>query len=104
MIVELRTYHIQPGKMQVWLDHYEKAGLPLQLQYLGNLIGFFTGEIGSINQVKHLWAYASLAERESRRAALGKDPGWQDYRRNIPPVVLAQSSEILNPTAFSPLK
>jgi hypothetical protein len=104
MIVELRTYQIQPGKIQIWLDHYEKAGLPLQLRYLGNLVGFFTGEIGTINQVKHLWAYQSLADRESRRAALSNDPQWQDYRRNIPPVVLAQSNEILTPTTFSPLK
>ena len=104
MIVELRTYQIQPGKLQIWLDHYEKAGLPYQLKHLGNLIGFFVGEIGTINQVKHLWAYASLADRESRRAAMAKDPNWQEYRRHIPPVVLTQTSEILTPTAFSPLR
>lgn len=104
MIVELRTYHIQPGKIQTWLSHYEKSGLPLQIRYLGNLIGFFTGEIGSINQVKHLWAYQSLAERETRRAALFNDPEWQEYRKNIPPVVLSQNNEILVPTGFSPLK
>lgn len=104
MIVELRTYQIQPGKMQIWLDHYEKAGLPHQLKYLGKLVGFFVGEIGTINQVKHLWAYDSLTDREARRSALAKDPGWQEYRRLIPPVVVAQSNEILVPTAFSPLK
>ncbi len=104
MIVELRTYHIQPGKLQIWLDHYEKCGLQLQLDYLGQLVGFFVGEIGTINQVKHLWAYDSLAERERRRTALFADPKWQEYRNSIPPLVLAQNSEILKPTSFSPLK
>lgn len=102
MIVELRTYQIQPGKIQLWLDHYEKSGLPLQLRYLGELMGFFVGEIGTINQVKHLWAYRSLADREARRAALFNDPEWQEYRRHIPPVVVAQSNEILVPARFSP--
>jgi hypothetical protein len=104
MIVELRTYTIQPGKTKQWLDHYEKAGLPLQLRYLGKLIGFFSGEIGTINQVKHLWAFDSLADREARRAALRQDPDWQKYLDDTPPVALAQTSEILIPTSFSPLK
>lgn len=104
MIVELRTYQIQPGKIKIWLDHYEKAGLPLQLRYLGKLVGFFVGEIGTINQVKHLWAYDSLADREKRRTLLFEDGDWQEYRRNIPAVVIAQSNEILTPTAFSPLR
>jgi hypothetical protein len=104
MIVELRTYTIQQGKMQVWLDHYEQKGLPAQLRHLGKLIGFFTSEIGTLNQVTHLWAYESLADREKRRAIMMDDPEWQEYRKNIPPVVVAQKSEILSPTRFSPLR
>jgi hypothetical protein len=104
VIVELRTYTIQPTKMKEWLDNYEQLGLPTQLRMLGKLIGFFTTEIGPLNQVTHLWAYDSLADREARRAAMMKDPEWERYRKSIPPIVLAQECKILNPTSFSPLK
>jgi hypothetical protein len=104
MIVEMRTYTVQPGKAGAWVEFYEKRGLPTQQRMLGKLIGFFTSEIGTLNQVVHLWAYDSLAERERRRTEMAKDPEWQAYLRDQPPVLLRQESQILNPTSFSPLK
>ena len=32
----------------------------LQQRILGNLIGYFTTEIGMLNQSVHLWGYTSL--------------------------------------------
>jgi NIPSNAP len=106
MILEIRTYTVQPGKAQQWLDYYEKHGLPVQQKHLGGLVGFFTGEIGTLNQIVHLWKYESLADREARRAAMAKDPAWQSYLKDQPqpsPLV-AQECRILTPTAFSPMK
>lgn len=106
MILEIRTYTVQPGKAQQWLDYYEKHGLPVQQKHLGGLIGFFTSEIGTLNQIVHLWKYESLADREARRGAMGKDPAWHAYLQGQPqpsPLV-SQECRILNPTAFSPMK
>jgi hypothetical protein len=36
--------------MPKWLALYEEVGLPVQLRHLGNLIGFFQNEIGTLNQ------------------------------------------------------
>ena len=105
MIVEMRTYTAQPGKARDWLDYYEKNGLPVQKRVLGRLVGFFTTELGALNQIVHLWAYESLADREQRRAALVKEPEWQAYLKNNPSHLLAaQETKILVPTPFSPLK
>lgn len=105
MILEIRTYTAAVGKTQQWLDYYGKNGLPIQQEMLGKLIFFGTAEIGTLNQVTHIWAYNSLAEREQKRGAMAKDPRWQDYLKNQPPgVLLAQETKILNPVAFSPLK
>lgn len=104
MIVEMRIYTIEPGKTTVWLEYYEKHGLPIQQRLLGTLIGFFTSEIGTLNQVTHLWAYDSLAEREQKRAAMYKDPDWLAYLKDAPGVVLSMENRILTPTRFSPLK
>jgi hypothetical protein len=105
MIVEIRTYTMHPGKTGAWLDYYEKNGLPIQQEMLGKLVFFGTTEIGPLNQVVHIWAYASLADREQRRGAMAKDPRWHNYLKNqTPGLLLAQESKILNPASFSPLK
>jgi NIPSNAP len=104
MIVEERTYTMQPGKARIWLDYYQERGLPIQQRMLGKLIGFFTSEIGELNQVVHIWAYESLADREQRRGAMMKDPDWQAFLKDVPPVIVKQETRILVPTSFSPLK
>ena len=104
MIVEMRTYTLKPLRTADFLNLYEQAALPLQLKYLGHLIGFYVSELGPLNQVVHLWGFDSLAERESRRLAMERDPGWTAYREALRDldVILAQESKILKTTAFSP--
>jgi len=106
MILELRTYTAHPGKTAAWLEYYEKNGLALQQKYLGRLVGFFTSEIGTLNQIVHMWAFDSFADRERRRKELAQDPAWQAFLKNNPqpPLLISQESQILNPTSFSPLK
>ena len=38
------------------------------------LIGYFTTEIGTLNQIVHMWGYESMAQRQERRTALYSDP------------------------------
>lgn len=80
MYYELRTYTLDPLKMADWLALYQSHALEVQSEHLGNLVGFFTSEFGDVNQVVHIWGYASLDERIARRAA------WQPTRagRNSP--------------------
>jgi hypothetical protein len=107
MILEVRTYTAQTGGGAArWLEYYEKNGLPAQQRHLGGLVGFFTSEIGPLNQIVHMWRYESLADREARRAALAKDQEGQSFRKNglQPSPLLSQETKILVPTAFSPMK
>lgn len=76
MIVDHRTYAIKPGKLNEYLKAYETEALPLQLKYLGHCVGWYvSNDIGPLNQVVHMWAYQSLADREARRGKLAADPG-----------------------------
>ena len=106
MIIDHRTYTLHPLKLPKWLKLYEQSGLPVQLKHLGHLIGFFTSEIGPLNQVVHLWQFEDLADRARRRAAMAEDPDWHEFlRRNEELGALQhQENKILLPTAFSPLK
>ncbi len=103
MIVEERTYTLHPGKTVAYLKAYEEVGLDVQRAILGNLIGYFTTEIGTLNQIVHMWGYEDMADRQARRSKLLEDPTWQSYVETIRPLVIHQENRILVPTSFSPI-
>jgi hypothetical protein len=102
MIVEHRTYTVHHGKMEEYLARYEKYGLPIQLKHLQRLVGFYVSEIGVLNQVVHLWAYDSLADREERRNRMEADPEWTAFKVTNKGTFTAQEIRILKSAKFSP--
>ena len=102
MIAEMRTYTLYPGKVGPYMALYEAEGLAVQTRILGRLLGYYSTEIGDVNQVVHLWAYDSFEERLKRRAALFADPTWLAYIPKIVGMLVTQESKILNPARFSP--
>ena len=104
MIIDHRTYNMTHGKMNDYLERYEGIGLPLQIEHLGHLVGFFVSDIGPLNQVVHLWAYDSIADREIRRERMAADPRWQSFLTGNLGMFASQEIKILKPTSFSPLR
>lgn len=102
MFVDHRTYTIPHGRMQEYLDRYEATGLPLQRRHLGHHIGCYVSEIGTLNQVIHLWGFASMADREIRRARMEQDPAWAAFREANAGTFTHQETRILRATSFSP--
>lgn len=101
MIVDHRTYTVHPGKLPEYLEMYKTEGLPLQQQYLGTCVGWYVSmDIGTLNQVVHLWAYDSLADRAERRAALMKDAAWLAFLKKAMPFLQSMENKILTPTDF----
>jgi hypothetical protein len=104
VIVEERIYTLEVGKTPEFLRLYELEGLAIQTRILGNMIGYFSSEIGDLNLVVHMWGYESFEERTRRRAELMADPGWQAYVAKVRPFVLEQKNRILIPAPFSPIR
>jgi NIPSNAP len=106
MFYEIRTYTFKPLRGADWLALYKTEGLPLQQEFLGQLIGFFTTEIGDISQIVHIWAYESLDDRIFRRDRMAADSRWQEFGRKVKAldIVVKMESRIMRPTEFSPLK
>lgn len=104
MIIEERDYRIRTGKLRPFITAYEAKGLPLQLEFLGRLIGYFTSEIGELNHVVSLWGFESLDDRMQRRGRMLADPRWQAYLDQVTDLIDVQSTRVLLPTAFSPLR
>jgi hypothetical protein len=104
MIIDHRTYVTKHGRLQEFLDRYEKMALGVQQEYLGRLVGYFVTDIGLQNQVVHLWAYDSLADRDERRGRMEKDPAWTAFKQANAGVFKSQENKILKPVHFSPIK
>jgi hypothetical protein len=104
MIVEQRDYHVFTGKLNEVVRMYETEGIELQQRHLGDLIGVFTTDIGSLSTYTSMWAYESYADREERRASLQGDERWRDFLARLQPLLHTQQNRILVPTAFSPIR
>ncbi len=103
MIVEKRTYTFHPGKLHEFLALYEKEAFAVHTQYLP-LIGYFTTDVGTLNQVVSLWGYESMADRDEKRALLYADPAWIAFAPKVTPFIQKMETEILRPTSFSPIR
>ena len=104
MVVEERIYTLQPGQAGAYLKAYEAEGMAIQKPILGRMVGYYQTEFGPLNQVIHLWAYESLAEREERRARLLADEHWKAYAVKVRPMVLSQENRLLVPAPFLTVK
>ena len=104
MLVEQRTYTFHPGQAAAFLDAYIGDIQELQLRTLGNMIGYFTTEIGPLNQTVHLWGYDSLDERLRRRKVLGDTTEWKAFLKKVLPFIIDMKTKILIPTGFSPIR
>ena len=102
MIVEQRTYTVKPGAVPEYMTLYEAEGFAIQQPILGNLVGWYYTDFGPLNQIVHMWGYDSYAERERRRAELGRNTDWQGFLPKIRPLLVRQENKILLPAPWSP--
>lgn len=95
MIYDLRTYLLRPRsapefakRMEASLQHREK---------FSPLGGYWTTEVGTLNEVVHIWPYDSIAHAETVRAELTANPDktWPPRGEDI---ILEMRSEYLAST------
>ena len=104
MIVEERDYRIKPGRIGQFVSTYEVHGLPIQQELLGEFLGYFTSEVGELNHVVALWGYPSFEDRLARRAKMMADQRWLNYLDMVTDLIDVQTTRLLLPTSFSPIR
>jgi hypothetical protein len=103
MLIELREYRIIPGRVREFLALLEAEGLPIQIAHLGEPIGYFTTDVGDVNEVVHMWAFTNAADREKRRANMNADARWSAFLPKGAAFVQVMRSRLLRPAPFSPI-
>ncbi|XP_061197392.1 protein NipSnap homolog 3A-like [Saccostrea echinata] len=101
-VYELRTYSIYPKDFKAFIQ-LSAEHLHLRTKH-SKLIGYWTSEIGGINDVVHIWEYDCLKHRADVRQALGNDPDWlAQYIKKILPMLDRQDNALLKLTRKSSL-
>ncbi|WP_068117298.1 NIPSNAP family protein [Tropicimonas marinistellae] len=77
MLLELRTYDFAPGVAHQYLELLAHDGIHLITRHLP-LAGYWITEVGQLNRLHHLWAYADIADRLRRRDKLMSDRDWTE--------------------------
>ena len=104
MLVEMRTYVLHPGQQGAFMALMESEGLPIERPVLGRLLGYYTCEIGPLNQVIHLWGYDNFEERQRRRQQLAADPRWMRFVPRVTPMIQTMQNQLLHPAPFAPIE
>lgn len=100
MWVEERCYRVHPGDVHTYLSLYETVGMKVQLQYLPLMLGYYSSELGDLNEIVHLWGHTSLDAREANRQRMRADPAFKAYWAQVRPLIQQQRTRILRPAPF----
>ena len=103
MIVEERIYTLHPGGVAKYMKLYEDEGFAIQEPILGNLVGWYFADWGTLNQIIHMWGYDSHEERTKRRAVRGNSFEWQGFAAKMRPLIRTQENKCLHPAPWSPV-
>jgi len=97
MLYELRTYTVKPGSLGDMVKAAATVATEIRKNDYGKLEGYWSTEIGALNQVLHLWSYSDYAERARVRGELANNPRWVgEYMPLIRPLIVRQDIRLLN--------
>jgi len=107
MIYELRIYETIPGRLPDLNARFADHTMGFFKRHGIHVVGFWTEEIGTSNQLIYMLGYDSLADRETKWAAFQADPDWNKVRSDTEkngPINVRVRNMILRPTAYSPMQ
>ena len=94
-IFELRTYTVIVGKMAEVVELYKTQGWPALAKHPDRLVGDFTGDIGALNQLVHLWKFEDDADRRAFWAGVFGDPEFMAFAVKLRPLLVSQENKLL---------
>ncbi len=101
-VYELRTYTLYVGKMAEAIELYKTVAWPALSKYEDKLIGYFTGDIGGMNQIVHLWKFDDDADRRSFWTTLFADEDFMVFARQIRPLLMSQENKLMFGAPWGP--
>ena len=107
MIYELRIYETIPGKLGDLNNRFSTHTVKLFNKHGIPVVGFWTEDIGTSNQLLYMLGFDSLADRETKWTNFQNDTDWQRIRAESEvdgPINARVRNMILRPTDYSPMQ
>ena len=101
-IYELRTYHVMVGQMAEVVSLYKNEGWPALEKHPKKLVSYFTGDIGALTQLVHLWKFEDDADRRAFWAGVYGDAKFMEFAQKIRPLMLSQENKLLMAAPWGP--
>ena len=101
-LYELRTYTLYVGKLAEAVELYNAEGWPALRNYQDKLVGYFTGDVGSLNQLVHLWKFDDDADRRSFWETVRADEQFIAFARKLRPLIQLQENKLLFASPWGP--
>ena len=101
-IDELRTYSAIVGKMGELTTLYTHEGWPALSKHPQKLVGYFTGDVGAINELIHLWKFDDDADRRAFWAGVFADPEFMAFAAKIRPLIREQNNKLMLASPWGP--
>jgi hypothetical protein len=101
-IYELRTYTVTVGKMSEVVALYKAEGWPALSKHPAKLCGYFTGDIGALNQLVHLWKFEDDADRRKFWDGVYGDQAFMNFAKQLRPLLQKQENKLLLAAPWGP--
>ena len=101
-IYEHRTYTLQVGKLPEAVELYTTLGWPALSKHGDHCVGYFTGDIGALNQIIHVWKFADDADRRRFWAGVYADEDFMAFAGRFRPLVLSQENKLMFSAPWGP--
>jgi hypothetical protein len=105
MLYEARIYTTVPGRLPALNDRFANHTMDIFATHGIGMMGFWTDEIGTSNQLTYILVFDSMADRETKWSAFQADSGWQRVRAETEtdgPLVAQVHNSFMRLTPYSP--
>jgi hypothetical protein len=105
MLYERRVYTAVPGKLPAVNDRFAKHTMSIFKKHGIGMLGFWTDEIGTSNQLTYILMFDSMADREQKWTSFQADPAWHQVRSETEaagPIVDHVVNAFMRLTPYSP--
>ncbi|WP_417516896.1 NIPSNAP family protein [Minwuia sp.] len=101
-IYELRTYTLHTGKLGEAVELYKTIGWPALQKHPEKLVGYFTGDVGAMNKIIHIWKFDDDADRRAFWAGVFSDDEFMKFAGKFRPLVLTQENQLMLNAPWGP--
>ena len=101
-IFELRTYTLHVGKLNEAIQIYNDLGWPALEKYKKNIVRYFIGDVGALNQIIHVWQFEDDNNRRELWKTIYADENFLKFAKEFRPLVLTQENKLMTLAPWTP--